>query len=165
MKSDQAHRKRLVLGDIVEVKVGRKYAYAQFVVEHKRPPFFGKVMRILPGLFNKPQCTFDILSIQEGSYCCFWWVNSGIRLGKVKIVGHSTIPRDFRKMPIFKWGIRNLKTRRISKWNIWDGKRTSSTPVKSLSEAQREYPIREIVPTDVVIERIKNGWHPRQECQ
>jgi len=121
-------------------------------------------MRILPGIFSKRQTDFDFLAAQESSYCCFWWVDAAIRDGTVKIVGRAVIPKDHRKMPLFKWGIRNLKTTRISRWNVWDGRTRSSRPVRRLTKEQRQYPLKEIVPIDVVVERIEQGWTPADEC-
>ncbi len=164
MSKKRLIRKRLSPGDVVELKIGEKYAYAQFIMRHKKPPFYGKLMRILPGRFAKKQTDLDTLAVREGSYCCFWWINSDIASGRIRIIGKATIPHEFRRMPQFKWGIRNLKTRRVARWNIWDGKRRTSIPVSQLSEVQKWYPVREIVPTYVVETRIRKGWHPRQEC-
>jgi hypothetical protein len=164
MSKKRLIRKRLSPGDVVELQIGKKYAYAQFIMRHKKPPFYGKLMRILPGKFSKKQTDFEELAVREGSYCCFWWITSDIASRKIRIAGKSPIPREYRKMPQFKHGIRSLKTGRVSHWYIWDGKRRTSTPVSGLSEVQKSYPIREIVPTYVVEKRIRKGWHPRQEC-
>jgi len=164
MSKKRLIRKRLSPGDVVEMKIGKRYAYAQFIMTHKKPPFYGKLMRIFPGKFSKRQTDFEELGTREGSYCCFWWITSDIGSRRIRIVGKSTIPRKYRKMPRFKHGIRNLETRKVSRWYIWDGKKRTSTPVSELSEAQKSYPILQIVPTYEVETRIRKGWHPRQEC-
>jgi hypothetical protein len=43
---------RLKLGDIVEIKTAKGFAYAQYVNFHDRPPRYGTLMRILPGTLS-----------------------------------------------------------------------------------------------------------------
>jgi hypothetical protein len=153
-----AARPRLKLGDVVEIKTAKGFAYAQYVNRHVRPPRYGILMRILPGTFRDRPKDFHDLVAQDGSYCCFWSASYDVADGKVKVVANVEIPKQHRRMPLFKWSISG----RVGKWNIRDMKYRSSKPVKRLTAEQERFPLLQLVPLWVVVFRIEVGWTPQR---
>jgi hypothetical protein len=153
---------RLRRGDIVEFKTARGYAYAQFINEHK---MYGTVMRVLPGVFAKRLADFEALVNKEGGWCAFWYIKDALQHKEVKVVGRAEIPKQYQKLPVFKEADRSFATALVRGWSIWDGKTTSGRPVAELSEAEKKYPLVEVIFTDHVIKRINKRWKPEDECR
>src|SRR5579871_3661125 len=115
-------RRRIKIGDILEIRTPAGFAYAQYVNRHLRPPKYGDLMRILPGVFARPLTDFSDIVVASGSYCCFWWPSRDVANGSVSIVGNVAVPMEHRRMPMFKWGISSLRDGRVRKWNLWNPK-------------------------------------------
>src|SRR5262249_52950294 len=157
----------LNLGDIIEIKTARGFAYAQYV-NHK--PKYGPLMRILPGTFPQRLKHFEQIVRERGSYCCFWNPKSALAKRTVKLVGNLAIPSEYLKMPTFKWGLASITTGRVAEWSIWNGSDQrrgflGSRPVRRLTRAQKRYPIDELVPLEYVVARIERGWRPEDACR
>jgi Domain of unknown function (DUF4259) len=158
-------RLRLKLGDIVEIYTSRGLAFAQYVNRHTKLPNYGTLMRILPGIFPERPLDFEPTVNAEGSYCCFWQISSDLAGGKIQIVANVAIPKQHRKMPLFKWGMLTLRTGGVSDWEIWNPKVRKLRPIAQLSEEQKDFPILDFVSLEDVTMRIENGWHPRDACR
>jgi hypothetical protein len=155
---------RLKLGDIVEIRTSKGFAYAQYVNFHDRPPRYGTLMRVLPGIFPQRLKDFEQLVLEDGSYCCFWWAPRDLAERKIRLAANVPVPKEFRKMPMFKWGISSLFTGHVRQWSIWNGKTRGSKPVAHLTELQKRYPIKQIVSLEIVKYRIESGWRPEDAC-
>ncbi len=140
-------------------------AYAQYVNQHSKPPNYGMLMRVLPGTFLARPADFGPLVNADGSYCCFWMASWELGEGRIRIATNATIPKQHRKMPMFKWGIASLKTGRVGTWQIWNGKTQTSKPTARLTAEQRDFPLLQLVPLEVVTWRIERGWHPKDACR
>src|SRR5262249_44470271 len=93
-----------------------------------------------------------------------WWPRWALAERKVRLVANVPVPREFRKMPMFKWGIASLFTGHVRQWNIWNGKTRGSKPVPRLTEEQERYPLEQVVSLEIVKYRIERGWHPELAC-
>src|SRR3954467_2813981 len=90
---------RLKLGDIVEIKSSQGYLYVQYINDHQRPPHFGAVVRILPGVSRRPRSITEQPAVKDSLWCCFWPVKWAVKAGEAKRVGNAPIPQQWRKMP------------------------------------------------------------------
>lgn len=154
--------KRLMLGDVIEIPLSRKsLAYAQYTHYHRDPPVFGHLIRVLPGIFRKrPESFADLVQQQERFYT-FFPAGPAVHRGWVTIVAHEEIPERCRAFPVFK-STNALGPTRDTNWFIWDGK-SHAVKVDKLTSDQFDLPIKEIIPLDVLVERIESGWSPRDE--
>lgn len=159
--------RRVKHGDMVELKTSKGYFYAQYINDD--PKFHGELVRILPGASLKPRDLSELATIEDALWCCFWPVKRAVKAGEAKFIGNADIPKRWRKMPTFKWGIQSLKTGKANEWLLWNGKPSRLLPsdldkAPPLNAEQRNYPILEIVPTDVIISRLENDWMPEHDC-
>src|SRR4051812_30664094 len=107
---------RLKLGDIVEIKSSQGYLYVQYINDHQRPPHFGAVVRILPGVSRRPRAITELAAVEDSLWCCFWPVKWAVKAGEAKLVGNALIPQQWRKMPTFKSGTHSLITGKCKDW-------------------------------------------------
>lgn len=157
---------RLVLGDVVEIPVSGGFAYAQYVNRHTKGFAYGDLGRILPGVFKSQLSqadTIEKLVSDPNGYFCFFPIGIAVKRGWVRIIGNLVIPKEYRKIPMFKAYVDNGRTM-TRHWYIWDGKSSKSVPVPKLTKEQRKYPMESWVSFDIVVHRIETGWHPEDEC-
>jgi len=151
------------LGDIVEIQTAKGLAYAQHVNNYMKRASDCPLMRILPGVFKTPLEDFEHLVAQEGSYCCFW--QPDFSEGRVHRVANVPVPKQFRKMPMFKSrAVAVLPSGRVSEWSLWNGISRGNKAIARLTAEQKRYPLQEIVSLDFVICRIERHWRPEHAC-
>ena len=155
--------KRLMLGDVIEIPLsGKRLAYAQYTHYHRDPPVFGHLIRVLPGLFRKRPDSFAELVQHQERFYAFFPAGPAVHRGWVRIVGHEEIPERCRPFPLFKHTNVIARPLRPQYWErLWDGKR--DIPIDELRPDQYDLPILQIIPFDVLVERIESGWSPRDE--
>src|ERR1043165_2358877 len=161
MKKTQRNYKRLVLGDVIEIPLSNEhFAYAQYVYNHREPPVWGQLIRVLPGLFKSRPETFRDLVLKPHRFCTFFIAGAALKRGMIKIVSHEEIPEDCQELPLFKAYNENFQTGKKT-WFLWDGKRDRQ--VGELSPEYYDLSLKEIRGFDVLVEATDSGWSPRDE--
>lgn len=143
------------IGDIFEIRTARGLAYAQYTHEHSSPPRFGHLIRILPGFYDETPEMFDSLVQQPHVFMVFFPLNTAIRQGIVRRVANVPVPPNLREFPIFRAGIEDPSTGKVNNWWLWDGNK--EWRVRSLTEEQKLFPIRQLVNDTMLIIMIEKG--------
>ena len=151
---------RIVLGDVVEIKVRCGLAYAQYVNYHRQRPVLGELVRVLPGIYKCRPKDFGNLVAGKERFYAFYPVGPAVTRHLVRIVAHQAIPERCRKFPVFKDCNENYETGDKT-WYLWDGKK--EWRLGRMSAKVRDYPIAEVISHGVLVERIETGWSPADE--
>jgi hypothetical protein len=141
------------VGDIVEMRTDRGLAYALYTHEHKS---FGSLLRVFRRAFSSRPTEFETLLEEALQFATFFPLAAAVQRGIVSVVGRVRIPAKLKDFPIFRDGVADPKTRKVSNWWLWNGEREWS--IGTLTEEQKKYPIREIVNDTLLKERIESGW-------
>jgi hypothetical protein len=144
--------KRLMLGDVFEIP--------QYVNYHRNPPVWGHVIRVLPGVFRKRPEDFQELVRQPERFYAFFPAGPAVSRGYVRVVAHEEIPERCRNFPLFK-ATNAVGPASTKNWFLWDGEK--EVKVDELLPEHYDLPLKEIIPFDVLVERIESGWSPRDE--
>jgi hypothetical protein len=154
--------KRLVLGDVIEIPLSTgRFAYAQYTYNYVKPPGWGKLFRVLPGIFKSRPEDLPELVRQGERFYAFCPLAPAVTQGWVTIVCNEKIPKQCRGLPVFKACNRNFATGKKT-WFIWDGKR-AAVKVGSLSPEHYDLPLKQVISYGLLLERIESGWSPRDE--
>lgn len=131
----------LTPGDLVEIHVGDKKAYAQITHNH---PSYPPVVRVIKGLYDTRPADLDALVSSKTSFVAMIPLASAMtRAGAtVENLGISRVPQEHRDFPTFRMPIRD-KHGEIVYWWFWDGR--GLTYDAELSEAQSALPLREVM--------------------
>jgi hypothetical protein len=160
-KSKGRNFKRLVLGDVIEIPLSRRrFAYALFVYYYREPPGWGHLIRVLPGVFAKRPDSFAELVIQPELFSTFFMAAPAVNDGDVTIVANEEIPEQCRELPLFKACNRKFETG-VKTWFLWDGKETKM--IGRLPPEYYDLPMRILMSSKGLVDRIKSGWRPRDE--
>jgi hypothetical protein len=154
-------RKRIKFGDIVEIATPAGFAYAQYTHRHDRPPRFGALIRVLPGLFSERPKDFKELVNQKERFYVFFPVTIAVSRGIVQVVGHEEIPERCKPFPLFKAGNRSPITGKVETWWLWDGER--GWRIGNLKPEHYDLPMKEIVNDTMLVHLIVSGWSSRDE--
>jgi hypothetical protein len=65
-------RKRPQIGDVIEIETPAGLGYAQYTHEHREPPRFGSLLRVLPGIFAERPSDFKPLLVQDERFSIFF---------------------------------------------------------------------------------------------
>jgi ribosomal protein L34E len=152
MRKSPSERTRPQVGDVIEVETPGGLAYAQYTHEHRDPPRYGSLLRVLPGLYETRPAAFARLVEEEERFWVFFPVGAATRRQIVRIVANETVAEAKRPFPVFR--ARNAVG---GPWWMWDGKREwrarpgdTWTP-RALSEVWND---------TLLIKRIATGWVP-----
>lgn len=137
-------------GDVVEIEVGQKKAYAQIIHNHSSYP---PVVRALEGLHDERSAELATLIAGTTRFVAMIPLATALTRAGVtyETLGKYDIPAEHRDFPTFRMPIRD-KQGEIVYWWFWDG-RGLSYDVK-LTEAQNALPIREVMTGSRFLERI-----------
>jgi hypothetical protein len=151
-------RIRPKLGDIIEIPLRQKYAYALYINYSK---VFGELIRVLRSTHSRQQEPGN-LDIKDELFCCFFSVGIWTHRKDVRIIGATKLERSDKKMPLFKQYMLNPDTGKKT-WFIWEGNSPKAKKVARLSSSQRSYPMAQIIGFDTLVQRIESGWLPEHE--
>lgn len=159
---NQRNYKRLVLGDVVEIALadGRS-AYAQYTYNYVKPPGFGKLFRVLPGIFDSRPAGLSDLVQEKERYYVFCPLSSAVTHRAVKIVANEEIPKECRKLPVFKACNRNFATGKKTWYIVRNGNREER--VGTLSPEHHDLPLLQVISYGLLVQRLENAWSPRDE--
>jgi hypothetical protein len=146
-------RPRIV--DVIEIETPRGFAYAQYTHEHREPPRYGSLLRVLPGLLAERPESFQQLVLQEERFLVFFPLGAATKRRIVRIVANESIPEAKRPFPIFR--SRLVSDGLEGPWYIWDGKKSR------LARRRDRWTPRAVLAVwndTFLIERITEDWSP-----
>jgi hypothetical protein len=155
-----AARKRIRLGDVVEVRTPRGLAYLQYTSKHPR---LGDTIRVLPGLFvERPDpAKLNALAMQEG-YFTFYPVGAAVRHQLVEIVATCSVPPNLDSPPLLRRTGAMTPQGKVTSWRITDG--TKETLVRrELSAEEKRIPLASIWNHEFLVMRLSEQWLPEHE--
>ncbi|MDQ8205892.1 hypothetical protein QEH52_00080 [Coraliomargarita sp. SDUM461003] len=91
----------------------------------------------------------------------FFPLQAAVNHGGVEIVGNEVVPAEEKSFPVFRTGMVDPQTRKVSVWWLWDGEK--EWKIGKLSPEQRSLPIRGVWNDTILIERIESGWTPETD--
>ena len=143
------------IGDIIEIPLPTGNAYAQFTHKH---PQYGALIRVLKSIYPEIPAKLGELLIDEPLFITFFPLGAAINRNVVKVVSNVDVPDHSKQFPIFKAGVPNAQGK-VETWWLWDGE--NETRVDSLSEEQKDYPVRGVINDTLLVERISSQWRHR----
>jgi hypothetical protein len=150
--------KRVQIGDIIEIPTAKGLAYAQYTHQHRT---YGGLIRVFDPLFaNQPNSFSDLINAPV-RFSTFFPVVAAIKNGVFRVVGHESVAPHNQSFPIFRNGVADPKTKKVSVWWFWDGER--EWKVGAITPEQREMPIVGVWNDTLLIERIESGWTPTND--
>lgn len=152
------NRRRLQFGDVIEIHTPKGLAYAQYTHRHDKPPKYGEMIRVLPGLFKKRPGSFASLVTKTERFNTFVPLGAMVRRKIVEIVANEVIPERCKAFPVFRSGNPHPKTGKIDVWWLWDGER--SWEVGQLTDEMKKLSIEGCCNDTYLIECIVDGWSP-----
>lgn len=145
-------RKRVLVGDLIEISTEKGLAYAQYT---HRDPMMGSLVRVRKGTHAVRPSDPRVVFAEGVQFITFVPLGAMVNRELVKVVANLPIPLEDEAFPVFRNGIRS-RADGSTKWWLWDGK--TEVPVKSLTPEQRHYPLRATWNDTLLRERICSGW-------
>jgi hypothetical protein len=146
-------RKRLLGGEILEVPVGARFAYVQFLGEHRE---YGDAVLVNPALHER-QAHFPARFFSSG-YVTFFPASDSVTMKRAEVVAQSTppqVPKKFRRASV------TLDDGTVESWVIEGGWR--DVVRETLSDEERSLPIAKVWTQQFLGEQIAKGWTPETD--
>jgi hypothetical protein len=146
-------RKRLVGGEILEVAIGDRFGYVQFIGQH---PQYGDAILVSPALHAR-QAHFATGFFSSG-YVTFYPAGISVSNKVVEVVAQSSppkLPKHFRR-PRGK-----PDNGAVATWVIEGGWR--EVVRQGLTDDERRMPIADVWNHESLRERISKGWTPQTD--
>jgi hypothetical protein len=145
-------RKRLVGGEILEVPVGNRFGYVQFLGEHRE---YGDAILVNPALHDR-QAHFPTGFFSKG-YVTFYPAANSVSRKLVEVVAQSSpprLPKRFRRPRAETDGA-------VESWVIEGGWR--NVVKQTLTDEERKLPIAGIWNHEFLRTQIEKGWTPETD--
>jgi hypothetical protein len=150
---------RIKVGDVIEVTTSKGLAYAQVTHIHReKHSAYGPLLRIASGFFTKRPGRFEELFREQPLAIMFCALQVAVKRGVCEIVGNVPVPEDAKAFPLFRGSNDDPGADTPKDWWFWDG--SNSWRVGKITPQQRKMPLREIVDSSLLRERIEAGWSP-----
>src|SRR5258708_13656713 len=94
-------RKRVRVGDVLEVTMPKGLAYFQYTHQH---PTHGGLIRVLNGLFDERPSNIRALVNDQERFVIFFPVRAAASRGLISILAHEDIPLRAQAFPLFNAG-------------------------------------------------------------
>lgn len=146
------------VGDVIEFRTTRGYAYALYTHRHAD---FGALIRVWNEQRATPLREFTHLSATPPSFSTFYPLGAALRQSVAAIVGNIEVPPTLAQFPIFRAGIPDPATGKVGQWWLWDGEKEWS--VGEITAEQRRLPIRGVWTHVLLKDRIESGWTPQTD--
>jgi hypothetical protein len=147
-------RKRLVGGEILEVPVGNRFGYVQFLGDH---PEYGDAILVSPKLHDRV-ARFATGFFSSG-YVTFYPAAVSVSNKLVEVVAQSSpprLPKRFRRP-------RSEVDGAVESWVIEGGWR--DVVRQNLSDEERKLPIAGVWNHEFLRSQIANGWTPQTDSR
>jgi hypothetical protein len=148
-------RKRLLGGEILEVSVGKRFGYVQFLGEHRE---YGDAVLVNPALHER-QARFPS-GFFDGGYVTFYPASVSVSQKLAEVVAQSSppaVPKRFRRADT------TLEDGTVEKWVIEGGWR--DVVRGTLTEEERTIPIAGVWTHQFLGEQIAKGWTPATDSR
>jgi hypothetical protein len=150
--------KRPRIGDIIEIPTAKGLAYAQYTHQH---PQFGGLIRVFDTLHEKRPDNFGSLVKGDVRFSTFFPLQAAVKRGIYSVVGHQEVASPNKPFPIFRNGIADPETKKVSAWWFWDGQK--EWRVGEITPEQRKFPLLGVWNDTMLVCRIEEGWHPETD--
>ncbi len=144
---------KLKPGDIFEIETQNGSAYFQFVLNHN---IYGSLIRVFHDIGKKNNEELKTLVQKKSNFLAFFPLSSALRKKIVVFKTNSSIPPSEEAMPLFKAGVVNPDTNKVSVWWLWDG--VKEWKYDGDKKEIKDYPIRGIWNDTLLKDRIVNKW-------
>jgi hypothetical protein len=147
-------RKRLVGGEILEVPVGNRFGYVQFLGEHRE---YGEAILVNPELHDR-QARFTSAFFSTG-YVTFYPACDAVTQKRMEVVAQSSppqLPKRFRRPKAEHDGA-------VESWVIEGGWR--NVVKQTLTDEERKLPIAGVWNHEFLRQQIANGWTPQTDTR
>lgn len=145
------------VGDVFYMDTNKGRAYLQYI---KRVEKFGWMIRVFSGFYTENYPDAAEISKSPVAFLTFYPIFSAVRQKLAHKVGHVPLDAESQKIPIFRYGIPNLRTGKVSVWCFWDGEKEWA--VENITDEQRKLPIKWIMNYQFLKEMIENEWRPEK---
>jgi len=157
VSSGKPSRKRVHPGDILEIDVEGRYAYVQALGKH---PILGWAVCVLTDALDSP-CQRPEDLVPDRGYVAFYSIDAAAREGDAQVVARGAWHRDVPERMRARHHID--RSGRVLDWEIDDSSHPSGYYVTQLlTDEERQLPIAEIWPHEVLCAHIRSGWRPEQ---
>jgi len=146
------------LGDIIEFRTGKGFAYALYTHRHPR---YGALLRVFDQLFPTRPVDLQSLLGHPVRFATFFPLQAATDKGIVGIVKNVPVPDHLKVFPLFRAGAVDPGTKKVSRWWLWDGEQ--EWQVGDLTPDQRKLPIRGVLNDTLLIKRIEEEWRPEDD--
>ena len=150
---------RARIGDLIAIPTKSGVGYAQYTHRHTRPPKYGTLLRVFPGVY--PLGHNDIATILAGpsAFYTFTVVNTGMSSCGWLIAGHGVVREEWARLPPFRTKA-GSPALRVPGWKIWDDGvfRLPDIPDEQL----KALPVLGTCTPGMVAARIQEGWRPER---
>lgn len=129
----------------------------QYVYEDAQ---MGSLIRVLAGFFDHRPESLDKISTEEERFLTFFPVRAAESEKIIEFVGNEPVPERCQKLPTFRSpGKIDTINKRVINWWLWDGE--TAWRVETLTEEQKDFPIKAIWNDTLLRERVMAEWRPR----
>jgi len=150
-------RVRPRIGDVIEIDTPKGLAYAHYTHKHNTPPYYGALLRVLPGLHAERPLRFSSLVALPPAFSTFFPLGPACNRGIVRIVATEELPQHSQAFPTFRNGHIDRQGKHVGPWFLWNG--TREWRVAALTPAElAAYPPLQGVNDTALIEMIVSGW-------
>src|SRR5437016_426711 len=146
-------KKKATIGDLIEIPTSRGFAYAQYTHQH---PQWGGLVRVFDTMFQERPKDPSVITDGAVRFSTFLPIRTAVHRGTFDIVGNYSIAPENRQFPVFRNGVPNPKTKKVSVWWLWDGDK--EWKVGELTPEQRQLPILAVWNDTFLVERVETGW-------
>lgn len=150
-------RRKVRLGDIIEVPTSKGHAYAQYINDH---PMWGQLICVFDAVFYARPASFDAISAGPTRFKVFFPLAAAVQAGIFEVICNQPIAGDNQPFPVFRDGNADSNGR-VTVWYLWDGVR--EWKIGALTPEQRKLPLRSIWNDTMLIHKIENGWTPETD--
>ena len=154
---------RTKIGDIIEIRTSLGLCYAVYTNKHSDPPKFGALIRVFDETYRERPLDITELLRHRIRFSTFFPLQAAVNRGLVTILGQLELPEQLLSFPIFRSGIMDPETKKVSNWWLWDGK--TEWRIGTLSPEQRKFPIRGIWNYAYLVNKLEEGWRPETDPQ
>jgi hypothetical protein len=148
-------KKKVQIGDIIEIKTNKGLAYAQYVLKKEK---WGALIRVLEGLFEKRPPHFSKLVENPERFITFFPLGAAVNRGIFEVVSNRRVPERFESFPIFRASGNVLANKSEDNWWLWDGEKEWF--IGNLTDDLKKLPLRQVINDTLLIDRIENNWTP-----
>ena len=152
---------KLNVGDVIEIKTSKGFAYAQYTHEHKR---YGSLLRVYSNCYDAPVPIEIINEVvnERPTFSCFFPLKIALKQKIFPIIGNAKVLNENKLFPVFRSVMINPNKGEPNIWWLWDGEK--EWRIGALNLEQRKLPIRGIWNDTLLIERIESDWLPETDA-